>query len=144
MRQGAALAVSRRVMLSCAALWACAALSACAPGTPAPASAGSRGEALFAANCSTCHQPDARGIPRVYPALAGSAIVNGDPGPLARWVVKGERPATMPAGRYPTAMPVFGWLKDADAAALLTHLRTHFGNHAAVVQPQEIARALGR
>jgi len=33
-------------------------------------------------------------------------------------------------GRYATAMPKFGWLNDADAAALLTYLRSSFGNRA--------------
>jgi mono/diheme cytochrome c family protein len=70
-------------------------------------------------------------------------VVLGDPRALARWIVRGERPATLPAGRYPTRMPAFGWLRAADAAALLTFLRTHFGNAAAPVDAATVAAALG-
>jgi mono/diheme cytochrome c family protein len=119
-------------------LLAAAALAAgCGPGDSAsgsgPARAVADGARLYAGNCSACHQQDGRGIPGVYPALAGSPVVQGDPGALAAWVVRGQRPATMPAGRYATVMPQFGWLRAADAAALLTYLRTNFGNHAASV-----------
>jgi mono/diheme cytochrome c family protein len=48
----------------------------------------------------------------------------------------------MPPGRYSTAMPQFGWLKDADAAALFTYLRSSFGNHAAPVDAATVASAL--
>jgi mono/diheme cytochrome c family protein len=78
----------------------------------------------------------------LYPSLAGSAAVLGDPQALARWVVRGERPASVPAGRFPTRMPPFGWLGDADAAALLTYVRSHFGNAAPPVDAATIAAAL--
>lgn len=70
-------------------------------------------------------------------------MVLGDPKPLALWVVKGERPASMPAGRYPTAMPQFGWMSAADTAALLTYLRSNFGNAAPPVEAANVAAALG-
>lgn len=66
----------------------------------------------------------------------------GDPRALALWVTRGQRPATMPAGRYSTVMPQFGWLDAADAAALLTYLRSSFGNHAPPVDEATMARAL--
>jgi mono/diheme cytochrome c family protein len=69
--------------------------------------------------------------------------VLGDPQALALWIVKGQRAAQMPTGRYATAMPKFGWMKAADAAALLTYLRSHFGNSAPPVEPAAIAAALG-
>lgn len=131
-------------------------LTACTPATPpaGPARPGGadgtaaagrptqRGADLFDGNCSACHQPTGEGIPGVYPSLAGSPIVLGDPRALALWVVRGERPATMPPGRYSTAMPQFGWLEPADAAALLTYLRSSFGNHAPPVEVPTVASAL--
>src|SRR5699024_1959265 len=36
------------------------------------------GAALYASNCAACHQPDGKGLVGAFPALAGSAIVNGD------------------------------------------------------------------
>ncbi len=69
-------------------------------------------------------------------------MVLGDPGALAAWVVQGRRPATLAAGRYPTAMPQFGWMKPAAAAALLTYVRGGFGNAAPAVDAATVARAL--
>jgi aldose sugar dehydrogenase len=116
------------------------ALAGCSPGAP-PAS-GRAGADLYNSNCVACHQQDARGIPGVYPSLAGSPVVLGDPAAFALWVVKGRRPDSMPAGRYGTAMPQFGWMKGADVAALLTYLRTHFGNAAPPVQPAALSPVL--
>ncbi len=78
----------------------------------------------------------------MYPSLAGSAVVLGDPALMASWIVRGRRPPVTPAGRYPTVMPQFPWLKATDVAALLTYLRSSFGNHAAAVDPDAMAKAL--
>jgi mono/diheme cytochrome c family protein len=123
-------------------------LVGCAPGSPQrnPAAAASpmrrTGAELFDGNCSACHQPSGEGVPGVYPALAGSPTVLGDPRALVRWVIHGQRAPSMPAGRYSTVMPRFGWLKDAEAADLLTYLRSSFGNHAPPVDAATVASAL--
>ena len=133
----------RRAAAACVVL---ALLGACSPpqGSAPAVSAQERGAQIFQGNCAACHQADGAGIAHVYPPLAGSAVVNGDPAVLVRWVVKGERPAALPAGRYSAMMPQYGWLGDADAAALLSHLRSHFGNSAAALSAADVARALGR
>jgi mono/diheme cytochrome c family protein len=123
-------------------------LAACSPATPQPsavagAAAPAAGARIYDGNCVACHQQNGRGIPGVYPSLAGSPVVLGDPQTFALWVTKGERPASMPAGKYATAMPQFGWMKAADAAALLTYLRSNFGNAAPPVAAANLAAALG-
>ncbi len=100
------------------------------------------GARLYESNCIACHQQDAAGIPGVYPSLVESPVVIGDPKALTLWVVKGVRPAALPAGRYATLMPQFGWLKPDEAAALLTYVRSSFGNHAPAVDTETVARAL--
>ena len=100
------------------------------------------GARIYSGNCVACHQQDGRGIPGVYPALAGSAVVLGDPQALVAWIVHGQRPPGMPAGRYSTVMPQFGWLRAADAAQLVTYLRSHFGNQATAVDAVELAPVL--
>jgi mono/diheme cytochrome c family protein len=113
---------------------------------PAAGSVPSRndvGARIYNGNCIACHQQDARGVPQVYPSLVGSAVVLGDPTAFALWVVKGQRPATLPAGRYATVMPVFGWMNAHDAAALQSYLRSNFGNTAPPVDPAMPAAALG-
>lgn len=77
----------------------------------------------------------------MYPSLAESPVVNGDPVALAQWVLNGTRPKSMPAGRYTTQMLLFGWLKDQDAAALFTYIRSHFGNSAPPVEAATVAGA---
>jgi len=105
---------------------------------------GEVGERIFNGNCVACHQPGGAGIPGVYPSLVQSPVVLGDPRELALWVIKGQRPASMPVGRYSTQMLQFGWLKPADAAALFTYLRSNFGNSAAPVDAATVAKALGQ
>ena len=73
------------------------------------------------------------------PPLAGSVTVNGDPQVLAAWVIAGERPPTLPPMRGLVVMPQYRWLGDEDLAAVITHIRTHFGNASSAVTPAEIA-----
>ena len=117
------------------------ALAGCSGATAPPAA--DTGARIYSGNCIACHQPDARGLPGVYPSLVGSPVLLGDPRELTLWVVEGRRPPSMPAGRYPTVMPRFGWMKAPDAAALFTYLRAHFGNAAPGVDAAAVAQALG-
>lgn len=127
-----------------------ATLGACSSGSPAPPSAGAApaaadlGARLYNGNCVACHQQSGGGIPGVYPSLAGSPLVLGDPLTLARWVVYGDRPASLPPGRYVTVMPHFGWMTPEDTAALLSHVRSSFGNHAPPVRAEELRAVLDR
>jgi mono/diheme cytochrome c family protein len=143
---------TRNVLLLCALAGTLAACPGKHPGTPqasAPAAsaggspAAQLGGRIYDGNCVPCHQQTGAGIPGVYPTLVGSPVVLGDPGELARWVLKGQRPPAMPAGRYPTQMLQFGWMKPADAAALFTYLRSNFGNSAPPVDAAAVAKALG-
>jgi mono/diheme cytochrome c family protein len=110
----------------------------------AGASAAEVGARIYSGNCVPCHQQTGMGIAGVYPSLAGSPVVLGDPAQLALWVIKGQRPSSMPTGRYPTQMLQFGWMKPADAAALFSYLRSNFGNSAAPVDAAALATALGQ
>jgi mono/diheme cytochrome c family protein len=114
--------------------------SAAAPGTGANTAA-DRGAALYSQNCVPCHHENGEGVPKVFPSLTGSPAVLGDPIELAQWVLSQKRPASIPAGRYPTQMLLFGWMSDPDAAAVLTYIRTHFGNSAPPIDAATIAKA---
>ena len=122
-------------------------LAACQQSSPgqtggAPADSGAdRGAALYAQNCVPCHHENGEGVPKVFPSLSGSPAVVGDPVELAQWVLSQKRPASIPAGRYPTQMLLFGWMNNEDAAALLTYVRSHFGNSAPPVDPALIAKS---
>lgn len=115
--------VTASLLVGCSAQTSDAAHS---PSVP-PEEAGAR---IYSGSCAACHQQDARGIPGVYPSLVGSPTVLGDPRALALWVIRGQRPVSLPSGRYSTHMPQFGWLTAPNAAALFTYIRSHFGNSA--------------
>jgi mono/diheme cytochrome c family protein len=98
-----------------------------------------RGAQIYLQNCVPCHREDGAGVRNVYPSLAASPAVLGDPGELSRWILSQKRPDSIPAGRYPTQMLPFGWMKDADVAALLTYIRSSFGNAAPPVDTATVA-----
>jgi len=93
-----------------------------------------RGETVYQANCSACHGPTGAGIPGAFPAMTGSAIVNGDPAAHINIVVNGK------AG---TAMAAFkSQLNDVDIAAVITYERNALGNSVGdTVQPSAIKNA---
>ena len=124
----------------CAASLAAVALVACGPAgpPPAPSSAGAR---LYASNCLACHQRDGSGIAGVQPPLARTPVPLGGADELLRWVMYGERPATLPRGGYAGVMPQFGYLSDEDLATLLSYVRSSNGNDAAPITPAMVAAA---
>ena len=91
----------------------------------------SMGEKVYAANCAGCHQAKGEGMPPVFPALDGSAIVKGPKQAVAHIVMEGK------AG---TSMPAFGkQLSDTDIAAVITFARNSWKNQVGdAVQPSEI------
>jgi len=101
----------------------------------------SPGQRLYVANCLSCHQRDGAGVAGVQPPLAGTPVPTGDADTLIRWVLFGDRPAALPRGAYSGVMPQFGYLADADVAALLTYVRGAFGNHAEPITPEMVAAA---
>lgn len=90
-----------------------------------------RGEAVYAQNCSACHQPTGKGLPPAFPALDGSKIATGP---------KGEHLDRVLNGKAGTAMAAFGkQLSDAEIAAVVTYERNAWGNKVGdMVQPSEV------
>jgi mono/diheme cytochrome c family protein len=122
-----------------------AAMSLIACGSPAgggaPAAPLAAGERLFNNNCSACHQKDGKGLGNnAQPSLVNAPVVAGPVDEMAGWVLYAKRPAALPKGKYVAVMPQFAWLSDEDAAALLTYVRTHFGNDYGPVTVDDIRR----
>jgi len=86
-----------------------------------------RGAALYMDNCGGCHQAMGRGIPGVFPPLAGNGVVvAADPGNILK-VVDGGIAAR---GGY-IAMPSFkDRLTDEQVAGIANYIRTSWGNGA--------------
>ncbi|MBX3607232.1 MAG: cytochrome c [Piscinibacter sp.] len=111
-------------------------------GEARPAAAAVDGAALYGAVCAACHQPTGRGLPGVFPPLAGSEWVAGKEGTLAAIVLHGiNGPLTVGAQTYSGAMPSFkDQLDDAQIAAVLSYLRSQWGNAAGPVDAGTVAR----
>jgi mono/diheme cytochrome c family protein len=93
-----------------------------------------RGRQVYGAACVRCHLPDGQGREDVA-SLRDNEVVQGEVSRLARVPVSGH-------GNMPSIIT----LTDGDLAAVLSYLRTSFGNDAAPVSEDEIAQlsAFGR
>ncbi len=100
-----------------------------------------KGQALFAANCSACHQTTGEGIPGAFPPLKGNAAVdNPDPTLHIHTVLHGAQGVTIGGVKYTSVMPPFaGQLGDADIADIVNYERSSWGNHSTHVTPAEVA-----
>jgi mono/diheme cytochrome c family protein len=100
------------------------------------------GQAIFTDTCMACHTSSGDGVERMFPRLAGNAIVNqDDPTTLVRVILTGTQ-GTATATR-PTApsMPSLGFrLSDAQVAAVVTYIRNSWGNAAAAVSGDTVGR----
>jgi cytochrome c oxidase subunit 2 len=97
-----------------------------------------KGEKIYAANCAVCHQANGKGVPGAFPALDGSAVVNGAKAAQVNVLLNGQ---DTPA--FPGAMPAWKQLSDSDIAAVITYTRNSWSNKAAdnIVQPAEVLAA---
>jgi cytochrome c oxidase cbb3-type subunit 2 len=119
--------------------------AASAPATSAAAGGYSydatKGQALFTANCSACHQTTGEGIPGAFPPLKGNAAVdNDDPTLHIHTVLHGASGVTIGGVKYTSVMPPFaGQLGDADIADIVNYERSSWGNHSKHVTPADVA-----
>ena len=98
------------------------------------------GGTIFAANCAACHQANGQGLPGVFPPLAGSAWVVGDPKVLANILLHGVSGKIEVAGQsFDGMMPAFAQLSDAEIAGVLTHIRSTWGNQAEAISADFVA-----
>lgn len=106
---------------------------------PAGGTADVNGAAVFAGTCAACHQANGQGTPGLFPPLAASEWVTGDPARLTRLVLKGlTGPITVGGAAYNGQMPPWGQLSDAELAAVLTYIRSSWGNAAAAITATEV------
>ena len=99
------------------------------------------GKQVYATSCAACHQATGEGVAGVFPPLAGSEWVTGDEAKLARIILHGVTGPIEVAGEtFNGMMPPWGpTMKDADIAAVLTYVRSAWGNKAAPVTAAKVA-----
>jgi mono/diheme cytochrome c family protein len=102
-----------------------------------------RGDALYSTNCAACHRPDGKGLPSIFPPLAGDPVVNAaDPTAHIHTVLNGKQGEAIGGVTYASPMPAFkSALSDADIAAIVNHERTSWGNAGPLVTAADVAAA---
>ena len=96
------------------------------------------GKRLFTSICAACHQPTGRGLPNVFPPLAGSDFLNADKNRAIQTVIFGRQGEVVVNGlKFNNSMPSFP-LNDQDIANVLTFVYNSFGNSGLEVTPEEV------
>jgi ubiquinol-cytochrome c reductase cytochrome b subunit len=118
------------------------------PAAPAPAATGAAttttpgpdGAKIYGANCASCHNAAGTGLPGTFPPLAGNPYVTGDPNKLIGTLDNGMHGAVSVNGKtYNSVMPAWkGTLKPDEIAAVLTYIRSSWGNSAAPVTEAQV------
>lgn len=108
-----------------------------APGT----TSGADGEAIYQKVCATCHQATGQGVPGAFPPLAGSDWVTSDPRRPILFVLHGlQGPVEVKGTSWNSVMPPQGAnLSDDEIAAVVTFVRSAWGNDAGTVSSDDVA-----
>jgi mono/diheme cytochrome c family protein len=98
------------------------------------------GARIYADKCASCHGAKGEGQPQHYPPLAGNQSIEMDSAvnPI-RIVLNGGFPPGTRRNPEPYGMPPFAQeLNDVDAAAVVTYIRTAWGNHGLPVTAKQV------
>jgi ubiquinol-cytochrome c reductase cytochrome b subunit len=104
--------------------------------------ANQQGATVYAANCASCHNATGSGTPGAFPPLAGNADVTGDPSKVVHTVLYGlSGPLVAGGAKFNGTMPPWkGTLSNTDVAAVVTYIRSSWGNKASAVTEAEVAQ----
>ncbi len=118
------------------------ATAAAAGGTLTPEMQIQAGAALFAGTCSSCHMPDGKGVPPVFPPLAASDFLTGKSKDEVIGVVLNglSGKVTVNGAEYNSVMPPWSHLNDDDIANILTYVYSSFGNKKNTVSAKDVER----
>lgn len=105
------------------------------------------GKKVFTQNCAVCHHANGEGVPGQFPPLVGSEWVlaseawHGD-NHIVKIVLNGlQGVVTVKGQQYNNVMAPWGKvLKDDQIAAVLTYVRNEWGNQAAPITPEFVAK----
>lgn len=109
---------------------------------PAPSGATAAGAAeLYVINCSGCHGAKGQGAVNIAPPLAQNPDVTGDPQKVISAVADGSAgPITERGVTWNGAMPPWrATFTDKGLAAIITYIRSSWGNHAPPVTQEQIS-----
>ena len=97
------------------------------------------GKQVFGAKCAACHQATGLGVAGVFPPLAGAEWVIGDEKVLVNVLLHGiNGEIEVKGNKYNGAMPAFNDLGDDELAAVLSYIRSDWGNKAPAVKTETV------
>lgn len=100
------------------------------------------GEGTYQKICAACHQGNGLGVDGAFPPLAGSPWLLADRDTPIRIVLLGlSGPIEVAGKHYAGVMPAFkDTLSDREIALAISHARSSFGNQAAAVSAEDVAK----
>jgi cytochrome c oxidase subunit 2 len=92
-----------------------------------------RGEKVYAANCSACHQPNGKGAGPIKPLDGAAVVKDADKNKQINVVLNGQNKGIMPAWKQ---------LSDTEIAAVVTYTKNNWSNKTGqLVQPADVKSA---
>ena len=103
------------------------------------------GKRLFTANCVACHQATGLGVAGQFPPLVESEWVltegwHGDNHLISILLHGLQGPIQVKGATYNGAMPPWKQLKDDQIAAILTYIRSEWGNNESPITAEQVAK----
>ena len=110
--------------------------------TPVVASAGgdADGATVYAGNCASCHQANGKGLSGAFPPLVGSRWVTTAKTEVPiQILLHGINGTIEVAGdTYSGVMPAFDQFSDEEIAAVLSYIRSSWGNAASDIAVEDV------
>jgi cytochrome c oxidase cbb3-type subunit 2 len=102
-----------------------------------------KGAALFADNCASCHGAEGKGVPGTFPPLAGDPAVNAaNPTAHIGAVLHGLSGKAINGQKYEAQMPAFAdQLSDQQIADIIDYERSSWGNRGALISAADVIAA---
>ena len=103
------------------------------------------GAKLYEKHCADCHGAHGKGKAPAYPSLAGKVtLTSASPVNPIRIVLNGGFPPSTAGNPRPYGMPPFGYMMtNEEVAAVVSYIRTQWGNQGSLVSPLDVARSKG-
>jgi mono/diheme cytochrome c family protein len=99
------------------------------------------GKQIYIGNCAACHQATGLGLAGVFPPLVSSEWVVESPVILTNILLHGiQGKMTVKGVSYQGVMPAWNSLSDAEIAAVMSYIRSDWGNKAVPITEDDVKK----